>query len=257
MGVYRDFESPKGTPPRPYDSWLEVRVAEFLDECGVAYEPQAPVEGARFYRPDFTIHGADEKWELPRWIEVKPSTMLYQLRDHFGLNETLDGEPQFLWHDQASDWRSLRAASVEELWKPKRLAEETGSRVLVVSAVNRLSILSVEMNPCGIEFTKWHPFANWKGRVKAEERRRREAEWRERDERAAQAWAEHRARLESEREALVRGARLAMAQGPGRPAKYPGQCTLCGQYQLPEELLMWRLQGQWVVACEPCRSASQ
>lgn len=164
-----------------FRSHLEVLVAQELDEHGVNWDYERPVVlpgGPQVrYLPDFTINSAEPVLQLPRWVEAKPQQFLYDLRDVLGVTrrhgERFSGEIDR--EDATSE--DLRNMLVQELWKPKRLAELTGESVLVVGTVGGTASLSIEMRADSIRFSREHPFVNWLGIEKAKERERKRLQW--------------------------------------------------------------------------------
>jgi hypothetical protein len=158
-----------------------VLVAQELDEHKVNWDYERPVvlpSGPKLrYLPDFTINSADEALKLPRWVEAKPQQFLYDLRDVLGVTrrhgERFSGEIQ---HENVTA-KDLQNLLVQELWKPKRLAELAGESVLVVGTVGGTSSLSIEMCADSIRFSRNHPFVNWLSLQKTKERQRKQLQY--------------------------------------------------------------------------------
>lgn len=230
-----------------FRSALEAKVAEELDGFGIQWEYEQPVEVDGLpYLPDFTLDPrsdlADEfdlagEWGIAPWLEVKPAGLLYALRDHAGLPERFDGNHTL--HLTAQD---LRAAGMDEIWKPKRLAEATGFTALVVSAINRHRTLSVLMTPDGIELSRSHPLVCHRQLVADRQRAEREAQWRAEMERQRAAYEAEQRR---QRQAII-----AYAKSRGRPARYDGWCCICSDDHFADELVIFRAaNGRWLAVC--------
>lgn len=275
--VRRDAWRDKTNVPTTYNgqqfrSIIEADVARFLDECAVHWRYEAWTDYTRHYLPDFTIDWAPECLGLPRWIEVKPQEMLYDLRDALGVPELFQGDHR-IEDVSAADILNLNE-KFAELYKPKRLAEvaaddlcettplssseartEAGIGVLVAAAANRTRTLSIEMDACGITLSRCHPFVNYKGVQRQRERDQREERWAAE---AAVARAEYE-RQRVEREERNRRAWAAVGEAirlmEPRQARYDGQCRRCAQRFAAAALLMWRYDDQWLVLCGCCRQA--
>jgi hypothetical protein len=210
--------------------WYEVPVRATLASRGLADDQVPP------YLPDFTIGDVPEDLDLPLWIEVKPASLLYSLRDHIGCEERFDGIRRS--HLTADD---LQDARLDELWKPKRLAETTKEAVLVVSALNRNRTLSVLLAPDVIELSRSHPAVCHRQVLIDRDRAEREAEWR--------AEAERRtADREAERLTWWRSV-VEYAQANARPARLDDWCRLCDQRRSADSLVIYRHDNRWVAVC--------
>lgn len=226
-----------------FRSALEAKVAEELDgftdismKTEWEYERRTPF--TKHYLPDFTIISADESLLLPQWVEVKPSSLLYAVRDHFGVPERFEGEI----HVPCAA-KDLVQANLTEVPKPKRLAEVSGERVLVVSAINRNRTLSLMMLPDRITFSRSHPTVNRKGFLRERERAEQEREWRER--------YEDQQRRRAEEEERQRSNNLAWARSvSSRPAKFDGVCIVCFQLREARALRITNHDGRWIAFCE-------
>ena len=219
--------------PGKFRSQLEVLVASELTARGVDWSYEAPVtlrSGSQLrYLPDFLIHNASADLELPKWVECKPQQFLYDLRDTLELTRRYGdkfGAPIEL---EGCDAQELKNREIQELWKPKRLAELTGESVLVIGGVGRVSTLTIQMNPTSITFSRKNPFVNWKAVEQAREREIRDAQYREL---AAQRQAEYEAAAEARKQNeiqrradLLRHVRQASPRGSNR---YEGDCCDCG-----------------------------
>lgn len=187
-----------------FRSQLEVLVAKELDAHGVSWEYERPIWGRDglplHYLPDFTIKSADPALQLPMFVEAKPQDFLYSLRDLLGVTrrhgDRFAGEV-ICENVTAKDLRDL---FVQELWKPKRLAELSGESTLVVGTVGAVSSLSVEMLADSIKFSRQHPFVNWVGIQKAKERELKRLQW--------EAEAQERQRLWREQQELNRESKV-------------------------------------------------
>lgn len=226
-----------------FRSALEARVAEELDGLGVTWRYELPAhEGcpsvpAVPYLPDFTIVDAPADLELPLWVEVKPADLLYAVRDHAGCPELFDGT-----RVAELNWRQLFDAQLDEVWKPKRLAELAGRPVLVVYQINRTRSLSVLMRPDRIELSRAHPTVNRRGVLRTREREEEQRRWREQYER------EKAEREKQDR--LWRQQVIAYAQANGRPARFGGRCAICKQEEAAASLVIFRAaDDQWAAVC--------
>lgn len=251
-------------PPEPWKgisfrSKLELHVARHLDDLGLGWQYEKPVthEGRTIrYLPDFTMHtdGAEaEEWDAPDFIEVKPQEFIYSLRDHLYVDELLNGEMELR---RTTDAARIRALDIEELWKPKRLAELLGCSVLVAGKVNGTRTLSVLMLPDAIVFQRNHPIVNTKGVIAEAERQAKHARW------AAQAerWREEMDRRARERE-LARVAEQAkrleqfgrlIRHADRRQAQFDGTCWWCAEHREAAALSIFRSTERWVPICKPC-----
>lgn len=242
--------------PTPYNgiefrSGLEARVAEQLDALGVVwrYEVDAHKAASWFagsyepapprvrYLPDFAVMEAPEYLQLPLWVEVKPASLLYAVRDHLGCPERFTDD--FI---SDVDSRSIEGAGLEEIWKPKKLAEVYERDVLVVSEINRNRTLSILMKPGQVVLSRRHPAVNHRQVIADRARAEREAQWK----------AHWEARV-AERE-RQRARELAQwvhhVQRSGRPARYGDQCLVCGIFQPAAEILIARdAYGGWRATC--------
>jgi hypothetical protein len=277
--VRRDAWRDKASTPTTYNgrqfrSVLEADVARFLDECAVHWRYEVWTDYTRRYLPDFTIDWAADYLNLPRWVEVKPQEMLYDLRDALGVPELFQGE----WRVEgvsAGGILNLNAKFVE-LYKPKRLTEvaaddllqktplstaqmrsREGIGVLVTAVANRTRTLSVEMDACGVTFSRSHPFVNRKGALRDAERAAERERWRLESEERDRQYAANQARYQAEaaelrrqREEFSRRFLAHVAVTSGRRAKYPGKCRACAGKFPAEELWMWNFDGEWVVLCD-------
>ena len=232
-----------------FRSALEAKVAEELDTLSVKWAYELDLHKALIwpeelpYLPDFTIRAPlPEGLDLPTWIEVKPPDLLFALRDHVGQPERFNGT-----YREDITAQDMREAGLEEIWKPKRLAELSSYTVLVVYQINRNRSLSILMTADYIELSKTHPLVNHKQVILDQQRAEREARWQAE---AAQRQAEYeqqRAEYEQQR-ALELAKAIEYARDYGRPARYDGWC-LCGRQQPPEALVVFQADGRWVAIC--------
>ena len=249
-----------------FRSRLELEVAGELDELFVDWSYEQPVilpDGhSPRYLPDFTIHSADEELELPSWVEAKPQQFLYDIRDTLGVTRRA-GEK---FHNPVTvgpiEHDTIKSMGIEELWKPKLLAEITGESVLVVGGVGGNSKLSVQMNPTTIEFRRDHPFVNWPGVLKrreADQRReesklRHEQYLREREERQAEWETRHTSGLHRNFD-LIRKVQVHKDCGPPR---FESPCCGCNLGTMTGTLYRVELVGggsRWMVVCAACAGA--
>ena len=258
-----DWEDWKG---RDYVSELERSVARELDEAGVSfvYEQQVVLADGTSpkYLPDFTIIEAPQALRLPEYVEVKPQSFLYELRDLLGVTRmhgerfrediSVDGGKTTSQHlEKYADPKS----SIWELFKPKRLAEVTNRSVLVVGNVQGTNSLSVLMRSDSIVFSREHPFVNSTGeqrkaeRIAANERwRAQEAERQQQRQRDALTYAAATQKRTSEI--------AAWAAQPRKAAKFDGVCSACNQKRSKDHLSVVILSslGGYGLLCVGCRS---
>jgi hypothetical protein len=240
-------------------SKLEVHVAQHMDRLGVPWAYELPVPGIK-YLPDFIVA---TEWSVEsrlanqisavttegdvfldlggadaHWVEVKPQSFIYQLRDHLGVPERTDSVV-------STTAQELHDAHVEELWKPKLLAEKTGRDVLVVGEVDRTRTLSVTMSPDYVWFRTDHPFVNTRNAVAKLRKEREDRQW----------WEDYeRRRLECERRRLEREAdnlRLAQEREVERLARQQRKLRELGA----TSLVGWRRQqASFAGLCEICET---
>lgn len=223
-----------------FRSGLEAAVAREFDRLGVEWAYEEPVDGVR-YLPDFTIYYAPEDLDLPRWVEVKPADLLYSVRDHFGAPERFDDDLTFRC---SSD--DLKAAGIEEIWKPKKLAELVGEGVLVVSKIARNRSLSVSMWTNVVVLSRSHPCVNHR-QVELEQERAEEQE------RRRIAYQRQREQQEAADRKYVDGL-IVLAKEFGRPARYGGWCVACHRQRDAEQLVIlhnsdYGTRGGWLALC--------
>ena len=245
-----------------FRSQLEVKVAGELDHLGVAWEYEVPVKlpdgRSPRYLPDFLIKDANDDLRLPMWVECKPQDFLYSLRDLLGVTRRYGD--RFSGEVECSDVTAsdLRGMMIEELWKPKLLAEMTGESVLVVGTVGGMSSLSIEMAPNVVRFSRAHPFVNWVGIQKAKERERREREW--------EVQRAERQRLYEETQANIRAAKMREVEETLRfrhlgPTKWGKSCFGCSSFVNAgsgslRKVLFTDGSQEWRVLCNECRQGS-
>ena len=248
--------------PGEFRSQLEVLVASELTACGVDWSYESPVilrDGRRCpYLPDFLINKANADLELPKWIECKPQQFLYDLRDTLDLTRRYGDKFNTPIELEGCNAQELKNLEVQEIWKPKRLAELTGESVLVVGGVGRVQTLTIQMNAESITFSRTNPFVNWKGVEQQKERAARDAQYREQ---AAQRQAEYEAAAEARklkqiqrRTNLLLHVRQAKPRGSNR---YESQCCDCGA-TVPERIgslrsvLFADQSSRFFVLCPKC-----
>lgn len=241
-----------------FRSHLEVLVAQELDEHGVNWEYERPVvmpSGAEIrYLPDFTINKAEPALQLPRWVEAKPQQFLYDLRDALGVTrrhgERFSGE---IAHESVTS-KDLQDLLVQELWKPKRLAELTNESVLVVGTVGGTSCLSIEMCADSIRFSRQHPFVNWLGIQKAKERERKRLQWEAEAAERQRAWQQEQ---EIKRQAMVGQVRETLQFKHLGPTKWNRSCFGCHAFVQAGAGSLRKVQftdgsHEWRVLCSNC-----
>jgi hypothetical protein len=252
-----------------FRSRLESEVAAELDRLNIhhAYEQPWIRESDGYqpktYLPDFTIEpseAAEALW-LPRWVEVKPQKFLYQLFETFNLARRYGDRFEQPFSITNIDHVEMRKRHIEELWKPKYLAELTGENVLIVGGVNKTKTLSVEMAPDQIIFSRTHPFVNQEGVRQEERRRQREEEWeaeRIARERMWRADQERRQREEDRRNrtALEQVRKVITGPSMGTP-RFASPCMGCGQ-RVQQHASLYRVlmssgTQEWRVVCFQCK----
>ena len=241
-----------------FRSHLEVLVAQELDEHGVNWDYERFVvlpDGPQVrYLPDFTINNANLALQLPQWVEAKPQQFLYDLRDVLGVTrrhgERFSGE---IRHENVTA-KNLQDLLVQELWKPKRLAELTGKSVLIVGTVGGTSSLSIEMFPDSIQFSRQHPFVNWLGIQKAKERERKRLEFEAEAAERQRAWREQQ---ELNRQAMARQLRETLQLKHLGPTKWNRGCFGCGMFVQAGSGSLRKAEftdgtSEWRVLCFSC-----
>jgi len=264
-----DFTNTPATGGIPFRSRLEIEVAAELDAHEVEWGYEQPVifpDGTSpFYLPDFTIHDANEALHLPAWVEVKPQQFLYDLRDTLGVTRRCGDKFKTDVQVTGVDWKRLKETKIEELWKPKRLAETTGEAVMVVGGVGGTSRLSVEMRPYEIVFSREHPFVNWPGhlhKIEVEDRERQWAANRVRYEREEQQRAEARAIADKHEAAQNRqkdadNLRAAKTWPRVGATRYNATCVSCRTgvpAQTGNLYKVGEFSTTWVVVCPKCQA---
>jgi hypothetical protein len=241
-----------------FRSHLEVLVARELDEHGVNWDYERPVVlpgGPQVrYLPDFTIDSADLALQLPRWVEAKPQQFLYDLRDALGVTrrhgERFSGE---IRHENVTS-KDLQNLLIQELWKPKRLAELTGESVLIVGTVGGTSSLSIEMCADSIRFSRQHPFVNWLGLQKAKERELKRLQWEAEAAERQRAWLEQQ---ELNRQAMARQVRETLRFKHLGPTNWNRGCFGCNAFVQAGTGSLRKVQftdgsHEWRVLCSNC-----
>lgn len=246
-----------------FRSRLEGEIAAELDAHEVEWTFEQPValESGRQvrYLPDFTIHDAPEELRLPPWVEGKPQQFLYDLRDTLGITRSVG---EYFTEDvvvEDVDADELTRRHIDELWKPKKLAEMADQSVLVVGGVGGTNRLSVEMRPTAVVFSRSHPFPNWRGYQRKLERATQQAVWAKEAEARRNQYEVERQEQEERRSAeqqIFRDAFIAVVQmGDRLRPRFGGPCTRCGVYTTPDQAGLYRIYDRWVVACEGCERA--
>jgi len=255
-----------------FRSRLEQDIADEMDALDIAWQYERPVvlpDGKSLrYLPDFLI-GEHNEWQhdgpLPQWIEGKPQQFIYDLRDSLGVTrrygDRFSGTISI--PDVTSD--QLRERHIDELWKPKKLAEITGQTVLVIGGVGGTSRLSCEMHPDAITFSRDNWIVNHKGLELRRERDRRHeesqriaAEWTTRRDEQQRALDGQRAIAESQRQqARTSDLRLILAHPVTGHNRHAGRCPGCEAHVEPGDgnLRNTPLVGggsRWFVICARC-----
>jgi hypothetical protein len=241
-----------------FRSHLEVLVAQELDEHGIDWDYEKPVilpnGPAVRYLPDFTINNADQALHLPRWVEAKPQQFLYDLRDVLGVTrrhgERFSGEIQ----QENVNSKDLQNLLVQELWKPKRLAELTGESVLVVGTVGGTSSLSIEMCADSIRFSRSHPFVNWLGLQKTKERQRKQLQYEAEAAERQRMWKEQQ---ELNRQAMKREVRETLQFKHLGATKWSKGCFGCNAFVQAGTGSLRKVEftdgsNEWRVLCSNC-----
>ena len=219
-----------------YRSTIERHVAEELQRLNIEFGYEEPWTNPHTgksvpYLPDFTIRASSraDEFELPKWVEVKPQQMIYDLFEDLGLKRKYSAwftEP--IGKPLTSN--DLQERQFHELRKPKRLAELSGESVLVVGTVRATARLSVEMRPDLIVFSRSHPFVNQRGIEKELEKERRRAEnearWRAYEQERAARNAREQA--ERQRDAAARCRLVMQRSALSVPPRFNSRCEGCG-----------------------------
>jgi len=246
-----------------YRSKLEADVAAELDQHGVEYGYEEPLALPGIthpgYLPDFTIHAADEDLELPRWVEAKPIDFLYSLRDDLGVTRRAGERFADVVEVDGVTHQTIKDRQIEELWKPKLLAQLTGESVLVLGGVGGQSKLSVTMRPDRIDFSREHPFVNWPGVTKKKERAESQARWRIENANRQRLYEADRAQRQRFHDIQVREIRQSAAAtvqtilshpSHGAP-RFASSCAGCSTPTTTGSL--HRVGSGWKVICIACR----
>lgn len=259
--------------PPPYKgiqmrSKLELRCAQYLDHHEVIWTYEQPVDPELVggkpipYLPDFTIalfpnglFQLELGTTFAHWIEVKPQEFLYGLRDHLGVPERCNKFVEVTGDE-------LRGAGIEELWKPKRLAELADADVLVVGNVDKTRTLSITMRPDGVHFRTDHPFVNYREVQRQAEQARQRAQWAWEEAQRRAHWEAEQRRIEDERraaEAAQWRARLEQVLPMLRTwargaANYPGVCRCCFSHYREADLSIYRRDGDYRLVCHGCET---
>jgi hypothetical protein len=228
-----------------FKSTSEVNVAIALNDLGIGWVYEKPLEEDIRYRPDFTIHTASKDFQCPKWIEVKPRELIYAARDYFNVPERFDDDirvPATL-----EDFQSINPDM--ELCKPKYLAELSKQSVLVVYQINKHRSLSIEMRPDCAIFSRSHPLVNWKRVVIEREKEIRRQEW-QRQYRQQEIERVNRQREEAAAD-QERAAQVArrFSELDHRPARFSGSCCVCRYRRGAEFMRIARFNDRWVACC--------
>jgi hypothetical protein len=229
----------------PFRSTLEVNVAIALDDLGINWGYEMPLDEDIRYLPDFTIHTAHEDFQCPKWIEVKPAELIYAARDYFNVPERFDDDIRL--PATLDDFKSINPDM--ELCKPKYLAELSEQSVLVVYQINKHRSLSIEMRPDCAIFSRSHPLVNWKRVVLDREKEIRRQEW-QRQYRQEEIERANRQREEAaaDQERAAQVARRFSALDH-RPARFSGSCCVCRWRREAEYLRIAKHNGTWLACC--------
>lgn len=254
-----------GSGDSAYRSQLEREVAAELDRLDVAYSYELAVtlpDRPRIpYLPDFTIEADASHLGLPRWIECKPQQMLYTLRDVTGVTRRAGEYFKTDVNVEGLKAQDLMVREMEELAKPKRLAELSGDDVLLVGGVQGTSTLSVLLTPTGAVFSRSHVFVNQRGHERALAKAAREERWRQ-DAEVRQREYQERVKHEMEQRA---GLRLVNAQhfvtrlSPQTP-RFASSCYLCEQPGTDGGIYKARYSTgleRWERLCASCESIAR
>jgi hypothetical protein len=250
-----------------FRSRLEFEVAQELDEHDVDWGYEQPVilpDGASpHYLPDFTIHESDDELELPQWVEAKPQQFLYDLRDTLGVTRRAGEKFSGGVSVDGVMHSDLKSMGIDELWKPKLLAEITGETVLVVGGVGGSSKLTVDMTPRGVHFRRDHPFANWAGVLKRQEAERQRQEAAERhaeyERQREQREAEWNARRHQVHRNIDLARKVMLHKDCGAP-RFESPCSGCNVATLTGTLYKVDLVGggsRWMIVCQACKAAAK
>lgn len=245
-----------------FRSHLEIMVARELDEHSVRwqYEQRVVLPDGRSprYLPDFLIETANPELRLPQWVECKPQNFLYALRDLLGVTRKYGDRFAGEVTCEGVSSETLRGLLVEELWKPKMLAELTGESVLVVGTVGAVASLSIEMRPDRVCFSREHPFVNWVGIQRAKEREQKRLQW--------EAEAAERQRLwqlqqDQRRQAMVQSLSDTLQFRHLGPTKWNRSCFGCGDLVQAGSGSLRKVAfvdgaHEWRVLCSSCCQGS-
>lgn len=237
-------------------------VARELDEHGVQwqYEQRVVLPDGRSprYLPDFLIEEASPELQLPQWVECKPQDFLYALRDLLGVTrkhgDRFSGE--VICEGVTSE--TLRGLLVDELWKPKMLAELTGKCVLLVGTVGAVASLSIEMRPDSVCFSREHPFVNWIGIQRAKERERKRLQW---EAEAAERQRLWRLEQDRRREAIAQSLSDTLRFRHLGPTRWSRPCYGCSDFVRAGTGSLRKVEfidgsHEWRVVCSNCCQVS-
>lgn len=229
----------------PFKSTSEVNVAVALDDLGIDWGYEMPLDEDIRYLPDFTIHTAHEDFQCPKWIEVKPAELIYAARDYFNVPERFDDDIRV--SATLEDFRNINPDM--ELCKPKYLAELSEQSVLVVYKINASSSLSIEMQPGGAVFSKSHPLVNWKGVLKKREQEEARRRWDQiNQQRQIERVNRQREEAAADQERAAQVVRRFSALDHRR-AKFSGSCCVCRCRREAEYLRIAKVNGTWLACC--------
>lgn len=209
------------------------------------------------------------------WIEAKPQTWLYVLRDecfrmaNIHLRKVSERFKGAIVCRLDSGWLHARRNMhdiFKELAPPKLLAEKSGRNVLVIGAINAKETLSACLTPTAIVFERHHPLVNSAGwaaklrRLDAVEEQKRAAEasrieYERQEQERARLAKEQQIRREKELEILRPKVRIAIASQDSRwrmVNQRQQMCLSCGQMTNPGHGYLIRYDGSWHVMHRDC-----
>lgn len=254
-----------GDEDNVYRSRLEREVAQEMTRLGIAwsYEMKVELPGGRTvpYLPDFTLFDAPDELEMTVWVECKPQQMLYQLRDATGVTRRAG---EYFKADvivEGITSADLMDMGLDELAKPKRLAELSRFPLLVVGGVGGTNKLSVCMHHDQIVFSRSHPFVNQRGvelraerENRAEERRQEAERWRAEYER------KERERQEGQGAIRSQNVRNIIQRFTGVAPRFASRCHGCLTHGEDGKVYRVRFDDRterWERICEACEASAR